>query len=110
MTVHDCPRAGSGKGRRTVRELPYESVDGPALAILASVPRASRSAESPEWHGAADFVVKADGSWSLRVRSLFHGNRWCAWLTVRAPVKVRPADGWTATHVRHARRHVRGSS
>ncbi len=93
-----------------MRELPYFASDGPALAILASVPRAHRSAESPQWHGAADFVVKEDGSWSLRVRSLFHGNRWCAWKTVRAPVKVRPADGWTATQIRHARGAIRVSS
>ncbi len=107
MTGHDCLLAGSGEDRRTVRELPYGPGDSPALTILASVPRAGRSAESPQWYGAADFVVNPDGSWSLRVRSLFHGNRWCEWLTVRAPMKVRPADGWTATQIRRARQRMR---
>ncbi len=107
MTSNELGEIPFTSRKKVERELPYGSDDGPALLVNASQLCEWPSAEVTKWHAVADFKVLEDGCWAIRVRSLFHGNRWCSWRTVRHPKQIRIADGWTATQVRDARRRLR---
>ncbi len=90
-----------------MKELPYDRDEGPALRVLAARVLEHRSAEYETWHAAADIVKEADGTWSVRVRDLFHGNAWCGWRRIRTPKRTVPGDGWTYPDLACARRCLR---
>jgi hypothetical protein len=91
----------------TAVTLPRESHEQPALRVFAATLRTWRGSEYPKWIAAADIARNEDGTWSVRVRSLFNGNRWCEWVTVRTPLKVKPGEGWNFESLALARRKVR---
>jgi len=87
--------------------LPYAPGEQCAVRVLAAVPRAHRCAESLEWIAGADLTRHDDGSWSIRVRELFHGNRWCGWRHIRRPVRMEMGEGWTMESFAAARKALR---